>query len=63
MDNKYIFLFQKGMSILVPAKTKLDAIKVFEKTYNKLFEAENINIITLGLELDKEGNIVYESEQ
>lgn len=62
MDNKYIFLFQKGMSILVPAKTKIDAIKVFEKTYSKLFEAEKVTIITLGLELDKDGNVVFESE-
>lgn len=58
MIYNYLFEFQNGSTILVPAADKMKAIKIISREYYTLFESENFKVTRIELALDKDGNII-----
>lgn len=59
---KYLFEFQNGSTILIPAMNKMKAIEMLFEKYYKLFETENFKVTRIGLELTEIGEIKTEFE-
>ena len=55
---KFLFEFQNGVTILAEGDTKMKAIQNVESKYSVLFEKENFRVIRVGIEIDKDGNMV-----